>query len=103
MHFLRRVAIMAQLCGPFVSCDLETDVGPSTALFPGGLSPSRQLSLVPNVKSACADIAKWEIVLAISRFVELDIPFQRRLSIAIPLSRGGSVGSGVGDVRSPHI
>jgi hypothetical protein len=29
---------VAQLCGLFASCDLEIGVGPSTALFPGGLS-----------------------------------------------------------------
>jgi hypothetical protein len=41
--------------------------------------------------------------LAISRLAELNIPFQSRLGIAIPLIRGGSVGWGVGDVGSPHI
>ena len=38
MYFPRAIAIMAQLCGLFASCDLATNVGPSTALFPGGLS-----------------------------------------------------------------
>jgi hypothetical protein len=41
--------------------------------FQVALSAVRQLSLVPNVKSACSDIAKGEIVLAISRLAELDI------------------------------
>ena len=57
--------------------------------------PSRQLFLVPNVKSACSDIAKREIVLAISPSTRVKYPstgvgysFRRRLGIAIALIRG---------------
>jgi hypothetical protein len=75
---------------------------PPPHYFQVGLSASRQLSLVPNVKSACSDIAKREIVLAISRLAELDIHSRGAWALP-PLIRGGSFGSGVGDVRSPHI